>query len=257
MQFEVFIQDFTGVYKEQPFMTSLQNQESIHWLDCTGISGTDCYCDDDAQASIRRMVDSRKAIHFFDNGNYHYMSKIWTDMVQQKFDLVVFDHHPDMQPPRFEGILSCGGWIKEVLDHNQFVENVVIIGVADHLIEEIRNDPNADFEKYRNKVHFIPESMITELRPETVLKILHSENVYISIDKDAMSPDEAATNWDQGSLTFSCMEEILQNIFACKNILGVDICGERAKDMDFSESTEADIKNNELNQKLFNLLCKF
>ena len=125
----VTVQDFTGVYAEQPFMQGLRESavtnKNIHWFGCTPIDGTDCYCDDEAQAILRRQIESvgnnTIGIHFFDNGNYHYMSKLWTDQVQEPFDLVVFDHHPDMQPPRFEGILSCGGWIKEVLDHNKFV----------------------------------------------------------------------------------------------------------------------------------------
>ena len=147
------IQDFSGVYAEQPFMQKLRESaatdSNIHWLDCTQIDGTDCYCDDEAQAVLNKMIDkavaatpaaSNPGIHFFDNGNYHYMSKLWTDRITEPFDFVVFDHHPDMQPPRFEGILSCGGWIKEVIEHNKFIQNVIVIGVADHLVEEIRED---------------------------------------------------------------------------------------------------------------------
>ena len=102
----VTIQDFTGVYAEQPFMQRLRQASTapdfeIRWFDCTRIDGTDCYCDDEAQAILRKQIESIRsnnsfAIHFFDNGNYHYMSKLWTDTVQEPFDLVVFDHHPDM-----------------------------------------------------------------------------------------------------------------------------------------------------------------
>lgn len=95
MQFYTTIQDFTGVYGQQPFMQGLRDKASsvnegadIHWMDCTGISGTDCYCDDDAQAELNKMMDKAVAesskdcdkelpgIHFFDNGNYHYNSKL-------------------------------------------------------------------------------------------------------------------------------------------------------------------------------------
>ena len=165
---QIVIQNFTGVYAEQPFMQGLRElagQESarrnaeIRYIDCTDIPGTDCYCDDEAVEAIRKgiadagITDAR-GIHFFDNGNYHYMSKIWTDMVQEPFTLVVFDHHPDMQEPRFGNILSCGGWVKKVLEENKSVDNVVIIGAADHLVEEI---PPHD------KVTFIRESEIISL----------------------------------------------------------------------------------------------
>jgi len=187
----VTIQDFTGVYTEQPFMQGLRetiaSNGDIHWLDCTKIEGTDCYCDDEAQDALNKMMDEGNAtatntsatstpgIHFFDNGNYHYMSKLWTDRVQEPFDLIVFDHHPDMQPPRFEGILSCGGWIKEVLDNNKFVQNVIVIGVADHLVEEIREDLlQANAAEILNRVTFIRESELKK-HPENLSSLVCSE----------------------------------------------------------------------------------
>ena len=151
--------NFSDVYKFQPFMDGLKRSGETRWLDLSQVPGTDCYCDDEAVETIRRRIadagiTDARGIHFFDNGNFHYMSKIWTDMVQEPFSLVVFDHHPDMQEPRFGNILSCGGWVKKVLDENKFINNVVIIGVADHLAEEITP---------HDKVTFIPESEIISL----------------------------------------------------------------------------------------------
>ena len=272
----VTIQDFTGVYAEQPFMQGLRelaaSNGDIHWLDCTKIEGTDCYCDDEAQDALNKMMDeavatatntsatSTPGIHFFDNGNYHYMSKLWTGRVQEPFDLVVFDHHPDMQPPRFEGILSCGGWIKEVLDHNKFVQNVIVIGVADHLVEEIREDlSQANATEILNRVQFVKESELSAvtlegLSPDRVHLTSHSTPVYISIDKDALSTAEAATNWDQGSLTFEQLAKTLKVLAENRKILGIDICGERARDMGFEDTAAADALNNALNEKLFHTL---
>ena len=278
---KITVQDFTGVYAEQPFMQGLRKAAStdgeIRWFDCTRIDGTDCYCDDEAQAILRKQIEFSKTpalrqaqgpssistpgIHFFDNGNYHYMSKLWTDTVQEPFDLVVFDHHPDMQPPRFEGILSCGGWIKEVLEHNRFVQNVVVIGVADHLIEEIQQDlSQANAAEILNRVTFIRESELRNLQDNLSSFVCSehasvlSSNLYISIDKDALNTQEAATNWDQGSLTFEQLAEALQVLARNRKILGVDICGERSRDMGFEDTAAADALNNALNKKLFHLL---
>lgn len=272
----VTIQDFTGVYTEQPFMQGLRelaaSNGDIHWLDCTKIEGTDCYCDDEAQDALNKMMDeavatatntsatSTPGIHFFDNGNYHYMSKLWTDRVQEPFDLVVFDHHPDMQPPRFEGILSCGGWIKEVLDHNKFVQNVIVTGVADHLVEEIREDlSQANAAEILNRVQFVKESELSAVTlegfsPDRVHLTSHSTPVYISIDKDALSTAEAATNWDQGTLRLEHMTAIINALAQQHKIIGVDICGERSRDMDLADTAAADTLNNTLNEKLFHLL---
>ena len=259
----VTVQDFTGVYAEQPFMQGLRESaatdKNIHWFDCTQVDGTDCYCDDEAQAILRKQIErvgkDSCGIHFFDNGNYHYMSKLWTDQVQEPFDLVVFDHHPDMQPPRFEGILSCGGWIKEVLDHNKFVQNVIVIGVADHLVEEIREDlSQANSAEILNRVTFIRESEIVTLSSHISHFTSLSSSLYISIDKDALSTAEAATNWDQGSLTFEQLANTLQILAQNRKISGIDICGERTRDMGFEDTAAADALNNALNEKLFRLL---
>lgn len=277
---KITVQDFTGVYAEQPFMQGLRKAAStdgeIRWFDCTRIDGTDCYCDDEAQAILRKQIEFSKTqdlrqaqgpssistpgIHFFDNGNYHYMSKLWTDQVQEPFDLVVFDHHPDMQPPRFEGILSCGGWIKEVLDHNKFVQNVTVIGVADHLVEEIREDlSQANSAEILNRITFIRESELNSFGKDPSASPLWASlrmtlPCHISIDKDALSTAEAATNWDQGSLTFEQLSATLTHLAQNRKILGIDICGERARDIGFEDTATADALNNALNEKLFRLL---
>ena len=263
MSLNITIQDFTGVYAEQPFIQELR--KSAIWLDCTKIDGTDCYCDDEAQASLNKMMDDAIAtaattpgIHFFDNGNYHYMSKLWTDRVQEPFELVVFDHHPDMQPPRFEGILSCGGWVLEVLKNNPFVQSVTIIGVKDSLAKEIHEELSSSSNAaVLDKVKFICESELDSIGHVAPSRMAFNDSatrpIYISIDKDALSTSEAATNWDQGSLTYNQLVATLTALAQNHRILGIDICGERARDMDFADTSAADALNNALNEKLY--LC--
>ena len=277
---QITIHDFSGVYSEQPFLQTLRDSSHnvapasenvgsvtaeekstrVKWLDSTQISGTDCYCDDDAVATIREQIanagiENAEGIHFFDNGNYHYMSKIWTDMVQEPFSLVVFDHHPDMQPPRFGDILSCGGWVKKALDENKFIDNVIIIGVADHLVDEIREEIASTETRNdtQNKVTFIRESEIANIHASTLFTAHSSQPLYISIDKDVLSTDYAATNWDQGSLRLEHMKAIITEIAKDRRIIGVDICGERARDFAGDEHhsvQEADALNDRTNREL-------
>ncbi len=310
----ITVQDFTGVYAEQPFMqelrTAAETSKEVRWLDCTKIVGTDCYCDDDAIKEINELIDNagsgtfenrgnstndiapQPGIHFFDNGNYHYMSKLWTDRVQEPFTLIVFDHHPDMQPPRFGGILSCGDWVKEVLDNNKFVQNVIIIGVKDELVETVREELSQSGEaNILEKVTFIKESELNTLSFQSSLSSLtpsasgaavrsyqqiylplrHSpgsllvsrlssqHSLYISIDKDALSPAYATTNWDQGSLTLDALKDCITALTTGRKILGIDICGERAHDFEGDEHhsiQEADSLNSELNRELVEYLQK-
>ena len=253
-------------------MQGLRGRDDARYIDCSDIPGTDCYCDDEAVEVIRRRIadagiTDARGIHFFDNGNYHYMSKIWTDMVQEPFSLVVFDHHPDMQEPRFGNILSCGGWVKKVLEESKFVQSVTLIGVADHLAKEI---PPQD------KVMIIRESELNQIpgqaRNDAIAITVQSScrpwsrhlepaSLYISIDKDALSPAYAATNWDQGwdqgSLDIAALKEIIADLAAGHKILGIDICGERARDFagdEYHTVQEADTLNSELNRELAEFL---
>ena len=291
----ITIQNFSNVYSEQPFMDKLHNLavkngtgDKICWSDCSQIVGTDCYCDDCAIEEIKKLMNESSStaqnaariesktpeIHFFDNGNYHYITKFWTDKIREPFDLVVFDHHPDMQPPRFGDILSCGGWVKKVLEENKFVQNAVIIGVADSLVDEnteAGENLHRECAGILDKVTFIKESEIREWQNcecTTSLSSLVcslpkagvlSSNIYFSIDKDALSPAFAATNWDQGSLTFEALKSIITELSQGRKILGIDICGERAQEFKPIENgaqtaQEADELNNKLNQELVEFL---
>ena len=259
-------------------MQELRGYDNTRYIDCTDIPGTDCYCDDEAVEAIRRRiaeagVTDASGIHFFDNGNYHYMSKIWTDMVQEPFSLVVFDHHPDMQEPRFGNILSCGGWVKKVLEENKFVQSVTLIGVADHLVDEIRAElSQASDANILDKVTFIKESEVRETgTPSSFSRMRESlrsptesgmteGRIYISIDKDALSPDHAATNWDQGSLSLEHMKAIIEALAQGHKIIGIDICGERARDFAGDEHhsvQEADALNDSTNRELVEFLQNF
>lgn len=57
--------------------------------------------------------------------------------LREPFSLIVFDHHPDMQQPQWEGVVSCGGWVTDVLLKNPFVRNIIIVGVSDELMAQI------------------------------------------------------------------------------------------------------------------------
>lgn len=260
---DITLCSFTGVHDGQPNLRAATSRS----IDCSDISSTDCYCDDEALAAIQAKIAgvSVNGIHFFDSGNYHYMSKIWTDKIQEPFNLLIFDHHPDMQPPRFEGILSCGGWVKEVLEKNNFVQKVIVVGIADKLIIELKGDEAAEFSKFEDRVEFIAESeiregyivgkdiasdpfvagnQVAEKLAIRIKKLLAQDcPLYISIDKDVLRKEDAATNWDQGSMSLQMLCDCLQALCNTTPILGVDICGERGRDMDYTEAAAADALN--------------
>jgi hypothetical protein len=171
---------------------------NVEWIDLRNVRGTDGYCDDEAQDAIRAHLRERgvdvKSVHYIDNGNYHYLSKIFLEMMEETFDLLVLDNHSDMQTPAFGDILSCGSWVKNVIDSNANVDNVYLCGVGGEKTD--------------------------------TAQILNGTNpLYISIDKDVLSKCDYMTNWDQGSMETGELEAFLREVMAHRNVCGVDICG--------------------------------
>ena len=103
----IIVLDFSGVYDFEAFASS----RNIIRVDCKDLKGVDCYCDEDGREKLHRRLAPypSKAIHFLDSGDFHYLTEYWVSRLQEPFSLIVFDHHPDMQQPQWEGLVSCGG----------------------------------------------------------------------------------------------------------------------------------------------------
>ena len=184
------------------------------WVDMTDISGTNCYCDDEAAGAIRERLfpTERPGIHFIDSGNYHYLSYFFMERMAEDFCLVLVDNHTDMQPPGFGRILSCGGWVRYAMEELFHLKRVYLIGVGqEHKVEA--GDPD-------DRVVYVEHKDLSELKDSIDLPI------YISIDKDALSHEYAATDWDQGQMELGELTEVLK-VIEGNRILGVDICGEK------------------------------
>lgn len=212
----------SGIYTGQSFCSG-ENFDRFEHLDCTQIQGTDCYLDEDAEIQIRELFSKRalQNIHFIDSGNFHHLSKIWTDFIKKPFHLLVFDHHSDMQEPEFGGMLSCGSWVKKVLEENPRLQSVTLVGVKEDLVRESRN--------ISSKVRFFSESeAAAESFDENALLSAIPEDapIYISIDKDVLPEETLQTNWNGGRLPLPKLERLLQTVCERRQILGIDICGE-------------------------------
>lgn len=239
------VMNFSGVYGLESFWRSDASE-----IDCSKISGTDCYLDSFAEREIRRKMEAfpLRGIHFVDSGNTHYMSKLWTDRISEKFSLIVFDHHSDMQPPAFDGILSCGSWLKDALDSNPFLQNVLLVGVGESSAAEIG-------ETYQEKVRIVLEREVSDEAfadkfsfPETIFR----HPVYVSVDKDVLAEKELKTNWDGGSLSVRNLFQLLEKVFSRGEVLGVDICGEP-----FVQGNFSDVENLEQSNSINARLLKF
>jgi len=113
----------TDAYDYQSFYETI---EYCTMIDCRDLEGTRCYLDDSAKSILVDRLNeySAEGIHFIDSGNYHYLSLLWLQKITTPFNLVLFDHHPDNQPPSFGEITSCGGWVLEATETLPNLKNV-------------------------------------------------------------------------------------------------------------------------------------
>jgi len=212
----IIVTDFSGIFLHESFG---QIYPCV-CLDCKQMSGVRRYCDVAAASLLRSLIApySFRGVHFIDTGDYHYMTKLWCEKIQEPFALVVFDHHPDMQPPAFGRILSCGSWVKEMLDTHSFLRKVVIVGVAEKFTDL------QEAASYHVKI--IDETSVRQGRAVNMLHALHfGVPIYISLDKDVLSRENIITNWSNGSLSLPVLCLMLKDLIRSNSLLGVDVCG--------------------------------
>ena len=106
---QVVLMNFSGIYETESFYETVPQENRI-WLDCRTIPGTNCYCDEEGERELKERMEplGAEGIHFLDSGNYHYVTKLWLDQAKEPFDLLVLDHHTDLQQPMFGEFSPAG-----------------------------------------------------------------------------------------------------------------------------------------------------
>ena len=289
---ENLILDFTHVYCDE----YIKDIDRFRYIDCSDIEETDMYCSKEANKRIWEKIKPYgiQGIHYIDSGNYHYISKIITDHIDEPFGLVMYDHHTDMQIPMVPEMMSCGDWAGQALSQNKNLRQLVIVGPpekdinqtlesykCEHNVQETKCDGPYDISRDISSgrlLIFSAEDLHGGLL-ENKLKLIRTDlPLYISIDKDVLGTEDCETNWSQGDMSIDGLERLLgvflggqgeeRNYEACRNderyagdirhsrILGVDICGEIQTDIPVPEYLEAEEKNEKVNIELFRFISE-
>lgn len=209
----ISIVDFDETYIVQKELQKYPHEE----IDFQQMRHVNLYCENESLKLLRRRLQKRshKGITFIGSGNYHYLTYLFLKEIEKPFTLVLFDNHPDLGT-ECETLLSCGSWVSYALKDIPFLQQVVIIGPTSVLRDQINHHQVTLFPFKNNHPYSI----------KSILSAIHTPNVYISIDKDVLNPNEATTNWDQGVMTLASLTDCLKVILSCKQVEGVDICGE-------------------------------
>lgn len=271
---ENLILDFTHVYCDE----YIEDIDRFRYMDCSDIEETDMYCSKEAYKRIWEKIKPYgiQGIHYLDSGNYHYITKIITDHIDEPFGLVMYDHHTDMQIPMVPGMMSCGDWAGQALSQNKNLRQLVIVGPPEKDIDQTLESYNGS--QSGRLLIFSAEDLHGGLL-ENKLKLIRTDlPLYISIDKDVLGTEDCETNWSQGDMSIDGLERLLgvflggqgeeRNYAACRNderyagdirhsrILGIDICGEIQTDIPVPEYLEAEEKNEKVNIELFRFISE-
>ena len=220
--------NLSGVYTDEGLDKAIEGSRVI---DLSALDGTNCFCDDESAAKIRGAIADLplEAVHWIDSGDYHYISRFWLERIDEPFALLLVDHHPDMHESAF-GALSCGSWARDAFTSLERFSQLLMVGInpdlelefLDLMFDGVLAATKGDLG--RN------DSALSEGGREMLSLLEARIPVYISIDKDALSPSYAATDWDQGNMSLRQLELLLGEVASKHRIIGVDICGELTRE---------------------------
>lgn len=240
-------------------------------IDLTDIPGTNCYCDDEAKASIIRRMGS---IGKNDTADSDCLS---SDTVSCESDCgsspVVSDRTGIIQIPGFESIppvrfIDSGNYhymslffMRKItaryslllLDNHPDTKPAAFGGITScggWVREASESFSNLDriIMAGVDKALLEEESPLPERATATTLTELPallksiSTPLYISLDKDIMSEEYARTDWSQGPYSLDEIINVLKAALETNQVIGFDICGEKkenpsAEDLDINEKT--------------------
>ena len=217
-EIRILITDLNDTYPEDmEELLGIGGEDICRRISFTDISGRNMYCTDEAYSEIRERLSEipvpETGIHLIDTGNYHYMSRIFTSFISEKYDLILMDNHNDMQRAGLGEILSCGSWALDVLEKDENLSSLYVYGpavfeVQGEICDTVTGGVNVSGRVYRGKGY--EEG---------------NHPVYLSVDKDILDTGECITNWDQGSLHLNELTSLIDSKVSGRRLIGADICG--------------------------------
>ena len=232
--------NLSGILEHQDFWKT----ENAVILDLKDLQECCFFCGETAKERLRKEISvlPEEGIHFIDSGDYHYITLFFLERIKEPFILIQADHHSDCRDSAFgEDLLSCGSWVAEAMRTLPLMKKVFFVGAGgeDGVREELNGSPRACF---------IPESRaedFAEALPEEERKL----PVYLSVDKDVLAQEDAATDWSQGQLRLDSLIKMLRSVFERFTVIGLDVCGEPSKEQAESRSSVCR-RNSEANRRI-------
>ncbi len=190
---------------------------------------------------------------FYGSGDFHHLTAGLLLRHERPLTVIHFDNHPDwvLYPRTF----NCGAWVNRALDMAH-VGRVITLGPCsgDLVRPELqmanlgalrsgrlelypwRHDPSRVLGHYGDGPDRRQRGGYLHWRQlsgedwagflDALIARLPPDALYITIDKDALSHADAATNWDQGEMRLEHVLLAVKKLAAARPIVGIDVCGD-------------------------------
>lgn len=198
----------------------------------------------------------RPELFFVGSGDYHHLTPALLSDLPEPVSLIHFDNHPDwvrLAPKR-----HCGSWVNRALEMPDIARIITLGPCSDdlenpqikggnlgalqrghlqlfpwqHAPTQVwgRIGDGPGHEQHENLLHW--RNLVDEDWPafiDALIDDLPTGAVWITIDKDVLASEDAATNWDQGGMRLTHLLHAIRALAARTRVLGIDVCGEFAK----------------------------
>ncbi|HEX5262239.1 MAG TPA: hypothetical protein VFW13_01850 [Phenylobacterium sp.] len=205
---------------------------------------------DDLRARLAESLPatSGPTLVFSGSGDFHHITPLLLERAieaagRPAVTVVHFDNHPDWV--RFANGAHCGSWVGWAARLAR-VSLVITVGVCS---EDIRRpsprradldllaegllelypyrapDREASLELGGREwptIEAMGEAAFAAFLPSRV----QTEAIYITIDKDVLRAEEAATNWDQGRTSVAYLSSLLAPLLREHRLIGADVVGD-------------------------------
>ncbi len=206
---------------------------------------------DALEARIRQEMDGiGPALVFAGSGDFHHVSALLirraADMAPERgLTVLHIDNHPDWV--KFSPGMHCGSWAARVARFSGVTQVISAAMCSPDMEGGARK--GADLSVVREGLlHPFPlragtkeECIIAGRHIPTIATLgdalfldrvdalIGSDDLYVTIDKDALSPLDAVTNWDQGDLRLHRLIGWLGTLLAGRRLRGADIVGDASQ----------------------------
>lgn len=181
------------------------------------------------------------------SGDFHHVSTLLIARALQHAHgattIVHFDNHPDWMRCRMG--LHCGSWAAHAAKMPR-VARLVTVGVCSPDIHprRLKDADTTAVEQGRVELYAYRaqrgagavrlcgfvwptiEAIGIDAFADYLLSRVETTDIYITVDKDVLSPHEAVTNWDQGRIDLAFMRSMIETLVAHRRVIGADIVGD-------------------------------